>query len=169
VGVKESKMKNIAIIFSLILLAVNVSAKEPIVIQKSGKLKSGHSYSIKIIEKNFIKKPDSKEDDGSVWGIDGGFPSTVVDIFKVEINNVAVVIPWKFYADITNVREAGIIESADVLILTVEGGDAAGSYTAEYSIKDNRLIERIVRVGEFPVEVWEKTILHNELWNNNEM
>jgi hypothetical protein len=30
-----------------------------------------------------------------------------------------------------------------------------------------RLVERIVHVGEFYNEVWEKTILHNELWNKD--
>ena len=123
-------MKKITIIFSLFILAANVSAREPNVIENSGKLKSGYSYSIKIIEKKFIKNSDSKENDGSFWGIKGGFPITIVDVFKVYINDVAVFIPWKFYADIAHVNRAEIMESNDVFTLTLEGGDAAAGYTA---------------------------------------
>jgi hypothetical protein len=162
-------MKRIAIIIFIVLFAQNVYAKEPKVVQHSGKLNSGQTYSVKIIEKKYIKKPDSKEDDGSIWGIDGGFPITIVELFKVEINDVAVFIPWKFYADIAHVHIVKTKEIDNVFIVIVKGGDAAGSYTAEYKIKEYRLIERIVRVGEFPDEVWEKTILHNELWNNKDM
>ena len=51
----------------------------------------------------------------------------------------------------------------------MKGGDAAGSYVAKFKIKKNRLIERIVRMGEFPDDVWEKSTLHNNLWDNGDM
>jgi hypothetical protein len=76
------EMKKITIIIFVILFAVNGFARDPKAIHKSGKFKSVSSYSIKVIERQFVKRPDSKEDDGSVWGIDGGYPKTIVGTLK---------------------------------------------------------------------------------------
>jgi hypothetical protein len=80
-----------------------------------------------------------------------------------------VFIPWKFYSDLSAIHIADFKKTDDSYQLILKGGDAAGLFRADFKIKNFRMIERIVRVGEFPDEVWEKTILHNELWDNKDM
>jgi len=162
-------MKNILPFLVSFFAITNAFAQEPITINKSGKFSCGKSFTITIIERNYIKTPNSKEDDGSLWGTDGGYPSTVIETFDIDINDVAVFIPWKFYSDLSSIHKADFEKVGDAYILTVEGGDAAGSFDAYFKIKNFRMIERTVKMGEFPDEVWEKTVLHNELWDNKDM
>jgi|WetSurMetagenome_2_1015567.scaffolds.fasta_scaffold620617_1 hypothetical protein len=138
----------------------------PFVFNETGKFPSGKSYSLKIEEHPFSKSPNTKPDDGSTWGIDGGYPLNVVKKFFLRLNEVEISIPRKYYSDICDISKVSIEEKQELVILKVKGGDGAGSFNAEYVFKNNRLIERMVRMGEFPDEVWEKTILHNEMENN---
>jgi len=157
---------SISILAILLLPAYSFADVSDKIIQ-SGKLDSGKSYSLEIKTSKFTIKPDSRKDDGSIWGIDGGYPRTKTDGLLFQIDGMPAYIPWKFYTDLTDIQTARVLEDDGFVKILIKGGDAAGSYDAEFRIKDMRLVERIVHVGEFYKEVWEKTILHNELWNKD--
>jgi hypothetical protein len=53
-------MKNIILLLISIFLVSNAFAQEPTKIHKSGQFHDGETYTIKIIEKKYIKTPDSK-------------------------------------------------------------------------------------------------------------
>lgn len=161
-------MKKLSIsILAIFLLSAYSYADVPDKIIQSGKLDSGKSYKLEIRTSKFKIKSDSRKDDGSIWGIDGGYPRTKTDVLLFQIDGKPAYIPWKLYIDLTDIRTARVLEDDGFVKIIIKGGDAAGSYDAEFRIKDMRLVERIVHVGEFYNEVWEKTILHNELWNKD--
>ena len=83
----------------LILLLVSMSAhggSPPFQFKKSGKLPSGTTYEIEIQEQPYTQKPGELPDDGSTWGIDGGFCSNVVRMFRVKINNDVAPVSRKY-------------------------------------------------------------------------
>ena len=137
----------------------------PFTFSESGPLPTGMKYSIKIEEIPYVKSLNAKPDDGSTWGIDGGYPLHVIKTFFFSLNGKEIFIPRKLSSDICDLQRASIQEINGQVILTIKGGDAAGSFNAEFKFKNGRLVERLIRMGEFPEEVWEKIILHNELWN----
>ena len=160
------------IIIALLLLfecTLSFAGNKPFVFKETGQLPSGTRYAIEVSEIPFKRTPDTRPDDGSLWGIDGGYPETIVRRFSLQLNDKDVWIPWKLYSDICHVRKVLVRESNGSVLIDIMGGDAAGSYAAQYKFKNQRLVERMVRVGEFPKQVWEKTVLYNELWKNPDM
>jgi len=60
------------------------------------------------------------------------------------------------------VNRVEITEEEGNLVLNLRGGDAAGSYRARFLFGEYE-IERMVRGGEFPNSLWERTVYHNSL------
>ena len=55
-----------------------------------------------------------------------------------------------------------VVERGGNSVVRILGGDGAGSFTADYTIRAYRLSERMVRMGELGDQIWERTQLHNE-------
>lgn len=94
----------------------------------------------------------------------------------IQLNGSPVVIPQSAFEDIYSVSSMSIEEKGGVILLTMSGGDAGGSYLATFKIIPSRrtrgrfrLSERIHRHGEFPDEVWEKTTYRNAIWDDPNM
>ena len=69
----------VALLVPLLLLAplaAHARDRDPFSFSEDGVLPSGWSYSLRIEERPFVPRPGEAEDDGSRWGIDGGFPGT---------------------------------------------------------------------------------------------
>jgi hypothetical protein len=147
---------------SLMLPSLAGAEAVPFSFSKSGKLKSGRPFSVKIAESPYIQRENEPSDDGSRWGIDGGFPRTSVATFSVDLGGTPVYIPRKLYRDLSYVNRVEVSEEEGHLVIDVRGGDAAGSYRARFLFRDFE-IERMVRGGEFPTSVWERTVYHNSL------
>lgn len=126
-----------------------------------GALKSGQPYQLILREAKYQRKKGDKPDDGSLWGIDGGFPWTKVTELSLVIKAYRVNLPKKFYSDLTNISSVSVIERNGDIIISVEGGDAAGSFEGEFVVRDTRFVERTIRAGEAPEELWEKVVYHN--------
>jgi hypothetical protein len=96
-----------------------------------------------------------------MWGIDGGFPRHVIRDFSVRFGDTEVPVYRKYLRDLSNVVEASVVAgsrgASNTLVLHLRGGDAHGSFRAELTFTDCRLTERVVRMGEFPEQVWERT------------
>lgn len=66
-------------------------------------------------------------------------------------------IPPSAYAGIAVVDETGVSLTKGGCILTLSGADAGSAYTMKLYLHGNRVTQRIVRLGEFPDDIWEKT------------
>jgi hypothetical protein len=130
--------------------------------ERSGKLSSGVQYAVKIAESIFQRAPRDLPDDGSWWGIDGGFPTSLCTTFDITINGKRIDLLRKSYHDLAGLNSVEISEEKGHLVVLINGGDAAGSFNARFLFREFE-VERIVRGGEFPNSRWERTIYHNSL------
>lgn len=94
----------------------------------------------------------------------------------IQLNGSPVLIAQSAFEDLYSVSSMSIEEKGGALHLTMSGGDAGGSYLATFKIVHSRrmkgryqLTERVHRLGEFPDEVWEKTIYRNTIWDDPNM
>ena len=146
-----------SIITAIIFIFSSLSFAEAFAQKVTGEFPSGLRYMLQIDERPYVVEKGALPDDGSMWGIDGGFPHYVVTTFSLELAGNKVTIPRKMYADVSDVHSASIKEEGDLIKIVIKGGDAAGSYQAEYAVKSGVLIERIVRTTECPSHT-EKTV-----------
>ena len=151
-----------AVSFGIALLATvpAVASDKLFSFEQVGKLSSGSEFSVKITESAYVRRPTELPDDGSWWGIDGGFPLTYCTTFDITINGTHVNPVRKLYQDLTHLNEVKVSEENGQLLVLVSGGDAAGSFDARFLFREFE-VERIVRHGEVPNSVWERTVYHN--------
>lgn len=134
-------------------------------------LSPGHEESMEVRDK---VGADSawRRDKYSMWG---NWAS--LDRVLIEINAQAVRIPQSAFEGLHDVRAISVTNgSKGIVFLKVIGGDASESYSATYRIEPSRRIkgqyrvaERVERTGEFPDEVWERTVYHNTIWDEPDM
>ena len=53
------------------------------------------------------------------------------------------------------------IDGEEVYII-IDGLDAAASYRAIFTVDNDFITQRLVALGEFPHQIWERTIYHDE-------
>ena len=128
-----------------------------------GTLKAGTPYRLTLREAVYRREPGESPDDGSRWGIDGGFPWTYVTDLTLKVGSRPVSIPRKSFSDLVNISRVNVSEEGNNILIKVDGGDAAGAFNAVFTVHDYRLVERMVRLGEAPDQLWERTIFHNTL------
>jgi hypothetical protein len=136
---------------------------EPCNLKVEGTLKAGTSYRLVLREAVYRRAPGERPDDGSRWGIDGGFPWTYITDFTLTVGSRRVSLPRKSFSDLVNISRADVSEEGSNILVTVAGGDAAGSFKATFTVRGFRLVDRMVRMGEAPDQRWERTIFHNTL------
>lgn len=106
------------------------------------------------------KSGECREADAGVWGIDGGMPRFITGTFLVTIGDREFVIPEKFYKDITNTRSLDVFEQDGRVAIELKGGDAAGAYTARFTLGGMCGFERKI-CGEVCEEIWEHSVWYN--------
>lgn len=129
-------------------------------LSERGKLPSGRTYSLMIKEKSYNPSPGEPEDDGSRWGIDGGYPKSYIGSLELAINGEKLPIARKLYQDLSGILKAELKEVGGNVELHLLGGDGSGSFDARFIWRPHE-VERLIRHGEVPEAVWEKTIVHN--------
>jgi hypothetical protein len=89
----------------------------------------------------------------SWWGVDGGTPRRVTVELAFRIGRAEVTIPRHAYSDLGDPiipNGISVMQRRKDIYLYLRGGDAAGSYTAKFFIRDGKLTRREVVPGEFP-------------------
>jgi hypothetical protein len=127
--------------------------------EKTYLLPSGKSITVVFRERQ-CRRGECNEADSGVWGIDGGIPRVITEVFRVAINGKEFVIPEKFYKDLTNTRHLNVFEQEGRVVVELKGGQAAGAYTARFLLGGMCGFERKV-CGEVCKEIWEQTIWYN--------
>jgi hypothetical protein len=94
------------------------------------------------------------------WGAEDTCPKTFISALEVKAGDKPIFIPISAFADLGNPRTVRIepCKEKNCFVVTIVGGDAATSYSARLEFKNNLLIKRLVRSGEFPKDSWEETI-----------
>jgi len=103
-----------------------------------------------------------------MWGVDCGDPIYSVQSLTLKLNGKKVHFPHKFVADLGPVSFVEIKDVKGGVKILLRGGDASGSYDAEFLVKKHRLVERIVRHGEMGDELSEKTVIRDDLRDHPE-
>lgn len=132
----------------------------PFVHEKISVLPSGRKVAVTFKERA-CKSDECREVDAGIWGMDGGIPRFVTEVFIVSINGNKFVIPEKFYKDFTNTNRLNIFEKKSRVVIELKGGEGAGAYTARFMLGGMCGFERNV-CGEICNEIWERTT-----WNNS--
>lgn len=103
-----------------------------------------------------------------MWGGDDmSPPKKIIKSITVVKNGQMIFIPLSAYSDLGNPRKISLEKRpAHGFRLIINGGDAAGSYSAMLDFKNNEISRRKVVLGEFPKEVWEETTFSFNHLNN---
>jgi hypothetical protein len=142
------------------LAAAPASSAGPFELSEKGKLPSGRTYSLVIKERPYSPSSGEPEDDGSRWGIDGGYPKSYIGNLELTLNGESLPMVRKLYQDLSGIVTAELREVGGEIELRLLGGDGSGSFEARYTWRPHE-VERIVRHATVPEAVWEKTIVHN--------
>ena len=131
----------------------------PFVHEKTTVLSSGKRVAVSFRERS-CKSGECREADAGMWGMDGGTPRFITEVFLVSIDGKEFVIPRKFYQDLTNTYQLRIFEQNARVVITLKGGEAAGAYTARFKLGGMCGFEREV-CAEVCKEIWERTTWYN--------
>lgn len=103
-----------------------------------------------------------------MWGGDDtSSPKHIIKKISISVNGQLIYIPLSAFSDLGNPAQIGLKKlSSDSFRLIINGGNAAGSYSAMLDFRGSEIYQRKVVSGEFPKEVWEKTIFSFNHLNN---
>ena len=131
----------------------------PFVHEKISVLPSGKRVAVSFRERP-CKSGGCRDADAGMWGMDGGIPRFITEVFLVSIDGREFVIPRKFYQDLTNTYQLRIFEQNARVVIELKGGEAAGAYTASFKLGGMCGFEREV-CAEVCKEIWERTTWYN--------
>jgi len=160
-------MKHLGLVVAVLLLSAGVALAGPYSAHDVGKLASGKFYDLTVNEVAYQKNNQLAGADYGWWGLDGGEPDYVLGELEIKIDGKKLLLPQRFYADISQINGHKLYEKNGHVVLQLHGGDAAGAYTATFKFNRARMIERVVAHGENPDEIWEKTVFYQEFWDKN--
>ncbi len=94
------------LIFAILVVGVAQARDLPAPIHQSGTLPSGTKYELSIEEGTYSHPSPSQKDseDGSFWGVDGGFPESIITKFEFRLNGKDVYIPRKVSANFPHLQ-----------------------------------------------------------------
>lgn len=173
--VKQALLPGFATALSLVLFAPFVSFVSPDALAQTEAIPFTHEKTVtlpsgKTVAVTFREGPcksgkgdrnrECSEADAGMWGMDGGIPRFITEVFLVSIDGREFAIPEKFYKDLTNTYHLNVFEQNARIIIELKGGDAAGAYTARFTLGGMCGFERKI-CGEVCREIWERTTWYN--------
>ena len=114
-----------------------------------GHFADGTSYEVLVVESSYLG------DATDWWGTDGSIPRFVVLFAGVMLGNECIVLPLECIKDLAEVSDLKMEEKDGKPLLTIRGGDAAGSYLAHFTFMPDAIC-RYVEHGEVGEEISEK-------------
>jgi len=148
-----------------VLFGIDVCAgTAPFKHEKSYTLPSGKRVAT-VFRERLCNPGECSEVDSGIWGIDGGVPRFITEVFRVHIDGREFIIPQKFYKDLTNTYFLNVLEQDGRVVAELKGGEAAGAYTARFVLGGMCGFERKI-CGEVCNEIWEQTTWYNSFAYN---
>lgn len=90
-----------------------------------------------------------KSDPGFPLGLNGYDKVSIVRGMSIAVDGNSLVVPWSVYADLFNVRGAGVTVEKGIFELTTGGAHGADTYSVRVYFDAKRLIKREA-YGAFP-------------------
>lgn len=101
--------------------------------------------------------PDDYDPIVGWWGADYIPPKLKAVTFEVTVNGQSIPMPISSYRDLANARLLELTLLDDRLEITIRGGDAGTSYTAQIFVRDGLVRNRVVRSNQFSNDSYEST------------
>ncbi|MBI1755564.1 MAG: hypothetical protein HYR64_00465 [Fimbriimonas ginsengisoli] len=126
--------------------------------------RAGH-YVVKLSQRRVTLK--NRDPNELWWGIDE-HPSSnaeevyVVSSLRIDLGAKPVFVPRSFFADLGEVNKMSVRVISNGCAIRIVGSDAGYGYKAEIRVKKDLAVERWVRSGEFPDEVWQHDVFHSQ-------
>jgi hypothetical protein len=94
----------------------------------------------------------------------------------VTVNGSSVMIPNSAFSDLASVKVIKAKKYKSWIVLTVVCGEGGDSSTVEFKIEQSKrapgkyqITERTLRANGFRDDVWERTVYHNNMWDNPDL
>jgi hypothetical protein len=114
-----------------------------------------------------------KLDQDPAWRKDRNWFWSKADRVLIKVNGDPVLVSDSAFEGIYGVAFIIVKRQHGSIRIQVSGGDAGSAFDVFYTVQASkrmkghyRLTERVRRLGEFPDDVWEKTIYHNTVWDD---
>ena len=91
-----------------------------------------------------------------------GCKKSRLDALTISVSGTKVRCEPAMIAPLIDPHWIRIAAASNRIYVSIDGGDASGSYTAVFTVVSGRIAERLIAQGEFHHEVWERTIYHND-------
>uniref|UniRef100_UPI0036F26CA0 hypothetical protein n=1 Tax=Granulicella cerasi TaxID=741063 RepID=UPI0036F26CA0 len=88
-------------------------------------------------------------------------PCVLTDSLELSVNGHPVWTQYSAYADLGDMGQLTLSRSGSDYLLTITGGDAAGSYIAKLRFNQSRVLSRVVAPGEDSTQPSERTYYYN--------
>jgi hypothetical protein len=155
------KYRQISIVFFVLLfLNIYAFANDTEFLNNTAELHfslaDGEQVQIEIKTVNYSSMIPYKK--GFRWGTLSNTPKKLISELSVKVDGKEVYIPFSAYCDLTNPKRISDQTIDGEFTLTILGGDAAGSYTAELFFNKNVIKRKKVSHNEFPKVAWEETV-----------
>jgi hypothetical protein len=118
----------------------------------------------------------AKESDDSSWNAKPAVWRYPLNGFSIWINGEIQAIPYESLAGEGDIDGCQIWSSPHEVKVELDGGDAGLAYGLTLIFRESKrmsgqwiLAERIWRSGEFSDEVYDRTIYHNDIWDDPAM
>ena len=92
------------------------------------------------------------------WGAEQYGTLRVVSRITIKRGKNFLVVPVSAFSGLSLARELYVIPSKNGCKVKVVGSDASGAYTCVIVVRRDKVVERTVRLGEFPDLCYERTI-----------
>lgn len=148
------KMKLFIVAILLCLASANLNAE---VLAQEINIK-GIKWS--VVGKTTTDSIPKAHKDGIWWGVEFSEPISVIDRLEIKKGDTKIPVRLSAYADLANVKKIEIKKQGKMIVVQIQGGDAAGAFVAEIMIKNDKVVERTVRNAEFPERVLERDIYY---------
>jgi hypothetical protein len=88
-------------------------------------------------------------------------PCLLTEFFQIRVNGKPIYVPYSAFADLGDMGSLTLQRLEGKYVLTIGGGDAAGSYLAKLTFDSTRVIARVVAPGEDRTQPSERTTYYN--------
>ena len=147
------------------LAIVGTAWAQPTAIRESFTVRSGAKYVVRLRQERPARLNDLSFQRYGHWGAEGAQASFCTSSLTVSRRGAPVRVSGKAFTDLCNIHSVQLSERNGLFLIAMRGGDAADSFTAEFSFRGVYLIERMVRHSEFP-ESYERTIYRYNTYDN---
>jgi hypothetical protein len=86
------------------------------------------------------------------------YPCSAVDIIAIFVDGNSVFVPRSVFSDLADLDSGHIEKSNNGMVVKFDGGDASESYRLEITFNNKQVSSRKRSSGEFPDDVFERTI-----------